>query len=43
MTASMLVLSAWAVVGAAVTLVMSSLKRKPESEPIAEELGEARP
>ncbi|MFI6422720.1 DUF3533 domain-containing protein [Streptomyces sp. NPDC050842] len=43
MTSSMLVLSAWAVVGAAVTLVMSSLKRKPESEPIAEELGEARP
>ncbi|MFD3660516.1 DUF3533 domain-containing protein [Streptomyces sp. NPDC058659] len=43
MTASMLVLSAWAVVGAAVTLVMSSLKRKPGSEPIAEELSEVRP
>ncbi|MEU9854312.1 DUF3533 domain-containing protein [Streptomyces sp. NPDC047974] len=38
MTASMLVLSAWAVVGAVVTLVMSSLKRKPEGEPIATEL-----
>ncbi|MFD3568262.1 DUF3533 domain-containing protein [Streptomyces sp. NPDC058671] len=33
MTGSMLVLSAWAVVGAAITLVMSSLKREPESEP----------
>ena len=43
MTASMLVLSAWAVVGAVVTLVMSSLKRKPDAEPIAEELGEVRP
>ncbi|MGW8764590.1 DUF3533 domain-containing protein [Streptomyces sp. NPDC055815] len=43
MTASMLVLSAWAVVGAAVTLVMSSLKRKPETaEPIAAELGEVK-
>ncbi|MFH9724997.1 DUF3533 domain-containing protein [Streptomyces sp. NPDC017254] len=41
MTASMLVLSAWAVVGTVVTLVMSSLKRKPEAEPIAEELGTA--
>ncbi|MET9676272.1 DUF3533 domain-containing protein [Streptomyces sp. NPDC006482] len=39
MTASMLVLSAWAVVGTVVTLVMSSLPRKPESEPIATELG----
>ncbi|MFI0927508.1 DUF3533 domain-containing protein [Streptomyces sp. NPDC021012] len=38
MTASMLVLSAWAVVGAAVTLVMSSLKRQPAAEPIAEEV-----
>ncbi|WP_318207002.1 MULTISPECIES: DUF3533 domain-containing protein [unclassified Streptomyces] len=38
MTGSMLVLSAWAVVGVVVTLVMSSLKRKPESEPIAEEV-----
>ncbi|MEV6327233.1 DUF3533 domain-containing protein [Streptomyces sp. NPDC051909] len=33
MTASMLVLSAWAVVGAAVTLVMSTLKRQPAAEP----------
>ncbi|MFG3491072.1 DUF3533 domain-containing protein [Streptomyces sp. NPDC047972] len=41
MTASMLVLSAWAVVGVVVTLVMSSLKRKPEPEPIAEEVGGA--
>ncbi|MFF8377407.1 DUF3533 domain-containing protein [Streptomyces sp. NPDC015661] len=38
MTASMLVLSAWAVVGSAVTLLMSSLKRAPEAEPIAGEL-----
>ncbi|WP_037879216.1 membrane protein [Streptomyces sp. NRRL F-5727] len=35
MTASMLVLSAWAVVGSAVTLVLASLKRKPEGEPVA--------
>ncbi|MER5207405.1 DUF3533 domain-containing protein [Streptomyces sp. NPDC002825] len=43
MTASMLVLSAWAVVGAAVTLVMSSLKRKPETaEPVAGEPGDVR-
>ncbi|MFD8011240.1 DUF3533 domain-containing protein [Streptomyces sp. NPDC058955] len=42
MTASMLVLSAWAVVGSAVTLVLASLKRKPEGEPIAAELDEAR-
>ncbi|MDX2563632.1 DUF3533 domain-containing protein [Streptomyces sp. TX20-6-3] len=41
MTSSMLVLSAWAVVGAAVTLVMSSLKREPESEPIADEVDPA--
>ncbi|MFC9796109.1 DUF3533 domain-containing protein [Streptomyces sp. NPDC127584] len=41
MTASMLVLSAWAVVGVVVTLVMSSLKRKPEAEPIAAEVGPA--
>ncbi|WP_426363133.1 DUF3533 domain-containing protein [Streptomyces sp. E-08] len=40
MTVSMVVLSAWAVVGATVTLVMSSLKRKPEAEPIASEVGE---
>ncbi|MFC9590479.1 DUF3533 domain-containing protein [Streptomyces sp. NPDC056944] len=39
MTVSMVVLSAWAVVGATVTLVMSSLKRKPEAEPIASEVG----
>ncbi|MFJ7988297.1 DUF3533 domain-containing protein [Streptomyces sp. NPDC096351] len=43
MTASMLVLSAWAVVGVVVTLVMSSLKRKPEPDPIAEEVGGAPP
>ncbi|MER5963180.1 DUF3533 domain-containing protein [Streptomyces sp. NPDC002057] len=43
MTGSMLVLSAWAVVGTVVTLVMSSLRRTPESEPIAEEVGGARP
>ncbi|MFB8080828.1 DUF3533 domain-containing protein [Streptomyces sp. NPDC056013] len=41
MTGSMLVLSAWAVVGAVVTLVMSSLKRGPESEPIADEVDAA--
>lgn len=41
MTASMLVLSAWAVVGSAVTLVLASLKRRqPEGEPIAAELDE---
>ncbi|MFD0370962.1 DUF3533 domain-containing protein [Streptomyces sp. NPDC127114] len=43
MTASMLVLSAWAVVGSAVTLVMASLRPKqPEAEPVAAELGEVR-
>ncbi|WP_329277187.1 DUF3533 domain-containing protein [Streptomyces sp. NBC_00691] len=41
MTSSMLVLSAWAVVGVAVTLVMSSLKRTPEPEPIADEVDPA--
>ncbi|MFE6814930.1 DUF3533 domain-containing protein [Streptomyces sp. NPDC057677] len=41
MTGSMLVLSAWAVVGAVVTLVMSSLKRGPEAEPIADEVDAA--
>ncbi|MFJ2935564.1 DUF3533 domain-containing protein [Streptomyces sp. NPDC087219] len=41
MTSSMLVLSAWAVVGVAVTLLMSSLKREPESEPIADEVDTA--
>ncbi|MGW4159255.1 DUF3533 domain-containing protein [Streptomyces sp. NPDC004788] len=42
MTASMLVLSAWAVLGAAVTLVMSSLTRRTATvtEPIAGEVGE---
>ncbi|MCT4357336.1 ABC transporter permease [Streptomyces sp. Je 1-79] len=40
-TFSLLVLAAWAVVGSAITLVMSSLKRKPGTEPIAEELGAA--
>ncbi|MFD7325139.1 DUF3533 domain-containing protein [Streptomyces sp. NPDC059875] len=39
-TGSLLVLSAWAVVGSVITLVMSSLKRNPEPEPIAEEVGE---
>ncbi|MEU6163849.1 DUF3533 domain-containing protein [Streptomyces tanashiensis] len=38
MTASMVVLSVWAIVGAAVTLVLSSVKRK-EAEPIASEVG----
>ncbi|MFI8964178.1 DUF3533 domain-containing protein [Streptomyces sp. NPDC053493] len=42
MTGSMLVLSAWAVVGSAVTLVMSSLKRKPEPEAVAAEVGDVR-
>ncbi|MFF8840042.1 DUF3533 domain-containing protein [Streptomyces sp. NPDC015130] len=41
MTVSMLVLAAWAVVGSVVTLVMSSLKREPEGEPIATELDTA--
>ncbi|CAM5562897.1 ABC-2 transporter permease [Streptomyces narbonensis] len=41
MTTSMLVLSAWAVVGSVVTLVMSSLKQKPQEEPIATELDTA--
>ncbi|MCX2182597.1 DUF3533 domain-containing protein [Streptomyces sp. SKN60] len=35
MTASMLVLSAWAVVGSAVTLAMSALKRQPAAEQTA--------
>ncbi|MFJ3902777.1 DUF3533 domain-containing protein [Streptomyces sp. NPDC090025] len=43
MTGAMLVLSAWAVAGSVITLVMSSLKRKPETEPIAAELGEPTP
>jgi hypothetical protein len=42
-TGSLLVLSAWAVVGSVITLVMSSLKRTPESEPIAEEVAPATP
>ncbi|MER7957046.1 DUF3533 domain-containing protein [Streptomyces sp. NPDC096030] len=40
-TVSLLVLSAWAVVGSAITLVMSSLKRRPGTEPTPEELGAA--
>ncbi|MBT2443983.1 DUF3533 domain-containing protein [Streptomyces sp. ISL-36] len=39
-TGSLLVLSVWAVVGSVITLVMSSLKRTPESERIAGEVGE---
>ncbi|CAM5580465.1 DUF3533 domain-containing protein [Streptomyces tanashiensis] len=39
MTASMVVLSVWAIVGAAVTLVLSSVKRTPKAEPIASEVG----
>ncbi|MFF7778128.1 DUF3533 domain-containing protein [Streptomyces tanashiensis] len=39
MTASMVILSVWAIVGATVTLVLSSVKRKPEAEPIASEVG----
>ncbi|MFI8326060.1 ABC transporter permease [Streptomyces sp. NPDC085529] len=42
MTASMLVLSAWAVVGSVVTLVLASLKREPAGEPIATELDEVK-
>ncbi|MEU5217967.1 DUF3533 domain-containing protein [Streptomyces sp. NPDC020807] len=42
MTASMLVLSAWAVVGTAVTLVMSSLKPKSEESALAAEVGEVK-
>ncbi|MET9345766.1 DUF3533 domain-containing protein [Streptomyces termitum] len=38
MTASMLVLSAWAVVGSAVTLVLASMGRKQEADPIAAEV-----
>ncbi|MEW1698754.1 MULTISPECIES: DUF3533 domain-containing protein [unclassified Streptomyces] len=46
MTASMLVLSAWAVVGTVVTLVVTSVKPPPEPEAIADEVaapGGARP
>ncbi|MBX9426086.1 MULTISPECIES: DUF3533 domain-containing protein [Streptomyces] len=44
MTGSMLVLSAWAVVGTVVTLVMSSLRRgHGQAEPIAGEVGGVRP
>ncbi|MER8234515.1 DUF3533 domain-containing protein [Streptomyces sp. NPDC101490] len=39
MTASMLVLSAWAVVGTVVTLVVTSVKPPPEPEVIADEVG----
>ncbi|SED70267.1 DUF3533 domain-containing protein [Streptomyces sp. TLI_105] len=42
MTASMVVLSVWAVVGSAVTLVLSSVRRTPAAEPIASEVGEVR-
>ncbi|MFF8276453.1 DUF3533 domain-containing protein [Streptomyces lateritius] len=42
LTGSLLVLSAWAVVGSVITLVMSSLKRTPESERITGEAGSAR-
>ncbi|MFC9396257.1 DUF3533 domain-containing protein [Streptomyces sp. NPDC057027] len=40
MTASMVVLSVWAMVGAAVTLVMSSVKREPTAERIPPEVPE---
>ncbi|WP_137990267.1 DUF3533 domain-containing protein [Streptomyces vilmorinianum] len=40
LTGSLLVLSAWALVGTVITLVMSSLKRGPESEPVADEVDE---
>ncbi|MEV8587442.1 DUF3533 domain-containing protein [Streptomyces sp. NPDC051180] len=43
MTASMVILSVWAIVGSAVTLVMSSVKRHPKEDPIAAEVGEVRP
>ncbi|MFI8827966.1 DUF3533 domain-containing protein [Streptomyces sp. NPDC053431] len=39
MTASMVTLAVWAVVGSGVTLVMSSLRRKPGTERIAGEVG----
>ncbi|MFB6840099.1 DUF3533 domain-containing protein [Streptomyces sp. NPDC056361] len=42
MTASMVILSVWAIVGSAVTLVLSSVKRHPKAEPIAGEVGEPR-
>ncbi|MFI8292569.1 DUF3533 domain-containing protein [Streptomyces sp. NPDC085614] len=38
-TGPLLVLSAWAVAGTAITLVTASLKRKPQAEPIAREAG----
>ncbi|MFJ8666969.1 ABC transporter permease [Streptomyces sp. NPDC093600] len=37
-TGSLLVLSAWALVGTVITLVLSSLKREPEPERIADEV-----
>ncbi|MFE5484878.1 DUF3533 domain-containing protein [Streptomyces sp. NPDC056527] len=40
-TGSLLVLSAWAVVGSSITLVMSSLKHKPGREPAAGKPGAA--
>ncbi|MFJ5831325.1 DUF3533 domain-containing protein [Streptomyces sp. NPDC093089] len=42
MTASMVILSVWAIVGTAVTLVLSSVKRHPKAERIAREAGEPR-
>lgn len=42
MTASMVILSVWAIVGTAVTLVLSSVKRHPKAERIAREVGEPR-
>ncbi|MFC8509177.1 DUF3533 domain-containing protein, partial [Streptomyces sp. NPDC057411] len=41
-TGSLLILSSWALVGSVVTLVVSSIKRTPGAEPIAEEIGEVR-
>ncbi|MET9625709.1 DUF3533 domain-containing protein [Streptomyces sp. NPDC006464] len=38
-TGPLLVLSAWAVAGTAITLVTASLRRKPQAEPIAREAG----
>ncbi|MFG2870244.1 DUF3533 domain-containing protein [Streptomyces sp. NPDC048338] len=38
-TGPLLVLSAWAVAGTAITLVTASLKRRPPAEPIAREAG----
>ncbi|MEU8522542.1 DUF3533 domain-containing protein [Streptomyces sp. NPDC048577] len=38
-TGPLLVLSAWAVAGTAITLVTTSLKRNPAAEPLADEMG----